>query len=270
MRPLTRLVGTLLLAALAAPLAQAESRRTQWKLSEVTWVKLVPAEPGAPVNAHPAAVADETLRTALGAVRAIVEDRAVPLFDPEELKPLAKALSEALAQAQVDEDLLLLSTHKRGGGFLDPAMGLTARLFLREGALNLIVHDARHPFMDHYLIDRTLPTFVFGSRTAAASTDLQAPGATRLRSDWLALPLTLTLPLPQAMVPGAAAPTTARPSSPLPSPAAQPPAPAAPTRDATFYEAQTQRLKALKKLREENLLSEAEYQEKRDAILKTL
>ena len=42
------------------------------------------------------------------------------------------------------------------------------------------------------------------------------------------------------------------------------------SRDMAFYEAQAQRLKALKKLREENLLSEAEYQDKRDAILKTL
>jgi hypothetical protein len=41
-------------------------------------------------------------------------------------------------------------------------------------------------------------------------------------------------------------------------------------RDAAFFEAQTQRLKALKRLREEDLLSELEYQKMREAILKTL
>lgn len=49
-------------------------------------------------------------------------------------------------------------------------------------------------------------------------------------------------------------------------------APEAPTgpKDATFYAAQSQRLKALKQMRDEGLLSEAEYQQKREAILKTL
>ena len=41
-------------------------------------------------------------------------------------------------------------------------------------------------------------------------------------------------------------------------------------RDAAFYEAQTQRLKALKRMRDEGVLSDAEYTAKRDAILKTL
>jgi hypothetical protein len=48
------------------------------------------------------------------------------------------------------------------------------------------------------------------------------------------------------------------------------PTPAKGAKDAAFYEAQAQRLKALKRLRDENLISEAEYQEKRQAILKEL
>jgi hypothetical protein len=59
------------------------------------------------------------------------------------------------------------------------------------------------------------------------------------------------------------APTPTVPPKPAPEPA-----PAA--QDATFSEAQIQRLKTLKRLREENLLTEAEYQERREAILKTL
>jgi hypothetical protein len=56
-------------------------------------------------------------------------------------------------------------------------------------------------------------------------------------------------------------------ATPAPVPAA---APAPPVRDAAFYAAQTERLRALKKLRDEHLITEAEYQAKREAILKTL
>ncbi|GLH73718.1 hypothetical protein GETHLI_22200 [Geothrix limicola] len=265
MRPQTWMLGTLLLSTLAAPQAIAESRRTQWKLADFTWVKLVPAEPGAPANAHPATLSAEALVATLGPVQATLDEAPTALFAKDELKPLSKALSEALAAARPGEDLILLSTHKRGGGFLEMGQGLTARLFVREGALNLIVHDVRLPFMDRFAADATLPTFVYGSRTAAApGTSLQAPGATRLRGDWLALPLPQALPpaTSQAAAPGPVA------TAPTPTPAAK--AEPQPTRDAAFYAAQTERLKALKKLREENLISEAEYQEKREAILKTL
>jgi len=62
----------------------------------------------------------------------------------------------------------------------------------------------------------------------------------------------------------------ALPPAPPAPPSATTPEPPPGPRDAAFYEAQTQRLKALKKMRDENLLTEAEYQQKREAILKTL
>lgn len=269
MRPQTWMLGTLLLSALAAPVATAESRRTQWKLADFTWVKLVPAEPGAPANAHPAPLGAEALAASLGAVQATLDGAPTALFAKDELKPLSKALSEALAVAQPGEDLILLSTHKRGGGFFEMGQGLTARLFVREGALNLIVHDVRLAFMDRFAAEGTLPTFVYGSRTAAApQTHLQAPGATPRRADWLALPLAPAQPSVQtpATAPAPLAPAAASTAPAAPAAKTEP----QPARDAAFYAAQTERLKALKKLREENLISEAEYQEKREAILKTL
>ncbi|MDP1830443.1 MAG: hypothetical protein Q8K67_00145 [Geothrix sp.] len=250
------------LLALAPGVSRAaEPGQTQWKLANFTWVKRVPAEPGAPANAHPATLSEEALVAALGPVLTAEEGQDVPLFAKEELKRLTKALREALALAQPGEDVILLSTFKRGGGFMEMPLGLTARLFVRDGALNLIVHDARLPFMDRYSADRTLPAFAYGSRTAGSGGTIQAPGATGLRGDWLALPLAAAPAPAPAQIPALAQP---------PAPAL--PAPGAPAtlRDAAFYEAQAQRLKALKRLRDENLLSEAEYQEKREAILKTL
>jgi len=258
--PLLRVLPVLLLTTLVA----AAPGQTQWKLDPFTWVKRTPAEAGAPANAQPAALSPAALQAALGPVRVTVDGKEEALFAADELQGLAKILGEAFAAIQPGEDLLLLSTHKRGGGFLDLPLGLTARLFVREGALHLLVQEPRLVFMDRYTVDRTVPTFVYGSRAKASGATLQAPGATRLRPDWLALPL-VAMSAPAATPVAATAPMVPKAA---PAPVLAAPSPA--TRDAAFYEAQTQRLKALKKLREENLLSEPEYQEKRDAILKTL
>lgn len=262
MRPGNWMLGTMLLLALA-PAAMAGSQTT-WSLSRFTWVKRVAAEPGAPANAHPASLSPEALQAALGPVQAQVEGQAIPLFAMDELQALSKALSQALALAQPGEDLVLLSTNKRGGSFMEKAVGVTARLFVREGALNLIVRDARLDFMDRYLANDTpLPEFTYGSRKAASAATLQAPQATRLRPDWLTLSLAV-MPAAAATAPVAAPVVAPAPAAPLPAPASEPAGP----RDAAYYEAQTLRLKALKRLRDDNLISEAEYQEKRAAILK--
>jgi hypothetical protein len=250
MRPRGWMVRMLLLLLPLAPslLLATEPGRTQWKLADFTWVKLVPAEPGAPGNAHPAKLTEATLVAALLPVQVSVEGRDIPVFAKDELAGLTKALLEALSLARPGDDLILLSTHRRGGGVLNQPQGLTARIFVSEGALNLILHDARLDFMDRYLADGTLPAFAYGSRTAVSAIDFRDESALRLRRDWLAIPLAATPAKPATMAPEAQAGKW----------------------DAAFFEAQTQRLKALKRLREEDLLSEAEYQSMRQAILKTL
>ena len=262
------MLRTLLLLALApTAVGAAGADRTQWNLSSFSWVKRVPAEPGAPVNAQPVSVTAEALQSALASVQVKDEGKIIPLFGKDELKDLSTALSEALALAQPGEDLILLSTSRHSGGFmaglLERATALTARLFVRDGALNLIVHDARLDFMDRYLVDSLQPAFVYGSRKPASAALLQAPRAANLRGDWLALSLAATpvpAPAPVAVAAPVLAPAPAVPPKPAPEPA----------QDAAFREAQIQRLRTLKRLREENLLSEAEYQERREAILKTL
>jgi len=253
------MLGTMMMAlvlAAGAPGRAAEPGQTKWDLASFTWVQRVPAERGAAANAQPASLAKEVLQASLGSVRVSIDGQDEPLFSADELAPLAKALSEAFSLARPDEDLILLSTNRRGHGFMAPAQGVTARLFVRGGTLNLIVHDARLDFMDRYFAEHTLPAFEYGSRTASSTVNLQAPGVAHLRGDWLALPL------------AAPAPATAVQPPPPPAAAPAPEATAGP-RNAAFYEAQTQRLKALKRLRDDNLISEAEYQAKREAILKS-
>jgi hypothetical protein len=262
--------GTMLLLALAPPVFGGSAQgRTVWTLSAYTWIKRVPAEGGAPPNAHPARVTPEALQSLLGVVEAEVDRQQVPLFGRSELKELAAALSEALALAQPGEDLLLLATSRHGGGFLDRAEGLTARVFLRDGALNLIVHDARLNFLDDQLLNNREPTFVYGSRKAPSGVALRAPGATLLRPDWLALALPPPPPPPRPVEPAPAPVPT-----PVPAPVAVPaPAPAQPTpvtRDEAAYQEKAQRLRTLQRLRDDHLISEAEYQARREAILKEL
>jgi len=242
----------------------ADAGPTQWHLSVFTWVKRVPAEPGAPTNAQPAQVSAEALRALLAPVRARVEKKEVALFGRDELKELAVALSEALALAQPGEDLILLSTSRHGGTLLDRTEAITARLFVQDGALNLIVHDARLEFLTAYQVMNVQPSFTYGTRGKASEERLQAPLATRLRPDWLAFPLTAPAPAP---APAATAAPLVAPAPVVPR-AAPEPAPA--TAEAAAYEAKAQRLRTLKRLREDNLISEAEYQERRDAILKAL
>ncbi|HEX9010488.1 MAG TPA: SHOCT domain-containing protein [Holophagaceae bacterium] len=250
-------------ALAALPVLAGDPGQWQWQPANFTWVKRVPAEAGAPANDQPARLAKETLAAALASVRFQAEGKDTPLFAKDEVPVLAKILGEAFALAQPNEDLVLLSTARRGGGFMAPAQGVTARLFVKDGALNVIVHDTRQAFMDRYLVEGAQPSFTYGSRTAAAQVSLEAPGATRRRGDWLALPLTAPPAVPAAPAPApAVAPAPAAPA------AALAPATAGP-RDAAFYEAQTERLRALKKLRDENLITEAEYQARREAILKT-
>jgi hypothetical protein len=174
---------------LAPGLLRAADTRT-WMISTFSWVKRIPAERGAPVNSQPLRVEAAVLERALGSVRLVSGPNEEPLFDPAEASDLAKAMAEALSLARLDEDLQLLSTAKRGRFVLGDSLAVTARVFVEDGKLNLIVHDARKDFMVEYRQETRLPEFEYGSRAAAGGVLLQAPQAEVRRADWIILPLT--------------------------------------------------------------------------------
>lgn len=252
-------VGLLTTVALTA----AGPSRTQWKLGEHTWVKRMPAEAGAPLNEHPAKIDRVALQQRLGEVRFLADGQENPLFHKDELASLAEPLREALSLAGPGEDLVLLSTHKRGGSFLSSAYGITARLFVQGGQLQLLVHDVRLDFVDRYRGSQVLPEFHFGARGVAREVILKHPTATARRSDWLSLPLVGLA----AQEPGTVA---MPPGLPVPMPPKATPGASTKPRDAAFFAEQEQRLRALKRMREENLISEEEYQQKRRDVLQGL
>lgn len=249
------------------------SDRRVWRIGEFTAIQRAEREAGAPANQHPAAIAPETLRQLLAPVRLVVGNGTQPLFAPDEISDLIEPLAEALSVAQPGDDLLLLSTHRRGGGVLVAPLGLTARLFVQDNSLHLIVHEARRDFVNAYIGSRIAPTFTFGSRAKAGTVTLQDPGATVRRADWLAIPVNrvaAAAPAPQPVVLPAAAPAPGVPpraqTAPAPAAAAAPVARPAP---ASADEIE-QRLLTLKRLRERGLISEEEYQQKRREILQAL
>lgn len=255
---------------------RADTRQRVWPIREFTQVELVAREAGSADNQQPMQLATEALRQQLAQVEVVGRNGRFPLFGADELADLVTPLVQAIGVAGPGADVLLLSSARREGGILGSPMAVTARVFVQGGSLQLIVHDARLDFYDVYRGTHVEPKFVYGSRSAAGSVTLQSPSATNKRGDWLAIPLQagapaaaaapLAAPAPGSLIqaPLVAAPTVA---APMAAPAA------APTRkalDASAAEDIERRLETVKRLREKNLITEDEYQQKRREILQLL
>ena len=247
----------------ACAVLSAGSHRTTWELSDYTWVKLVSVEKGAGAVEHPVDLDGAALRRGLAAIQFGGDS----LFEAKELDTLVKPLVEALAGARPDEEVVLLSTNRRGAGFLSTPYGLTARMFVEGGRVNLIVHDARLDFVGRVRANDMVPRFSYGSRTVAGEVVLDAKGLVAGRSDWVAFPAVVakTAPVAAPVALAPEPPVAAPPAPPVPA-VVQTPAPA----PAVVAPDQAMRLRTLKRLREENLISEEEYQKKRKEILATL
>jgi hypothetical protein len=247
------------LALLLIPAAlQASSTRRAWDFAPYSYLKRGPAEKGAVANDQPVQVSPAILGQALGSVRLVTRYGDEPLFEPHELIDLSEALSQALALAQPGEDLVLVSTAKRGSILLNNTLAVTARAFVRDGRLNLLVREARLDFMYKFALQNTMPEFDFGGRTAAGAAVLKAPGAELRRADWVVLPL-------------AAAAQTPAPVEPAPAPAplrVQAPAVAKPAGPAPAASAAEARLRELKRFREQGLITEDEYTLAKQDLLK--
>lgn len=268
-----------------AEAAQPDPKQRLWRLAEFTRVELVPREQDAAANQHPAQWTADMLRRQLALVRIDHRNETQPLFGDDELSELAGALSQALALAGPADDVLLLSTNRRGGGVFVAPFGVTARLFVQDGSLQLIVNDTRLDFVDAYRGTHVAPSFMFGSRAKASKAVLRSASGASRRADWLSLPAGLpaaatpVAPAAAAVAPAgpavAVAPATAAgpvaAQSLAPSPAAAPAAAStARPREPASADAIEQRLITLKRLLDRGLISEAEYQQMRRDVLQSL
>lgn len=257
--------------------AKADARRRNWVIRDFSTIRLVPREPGSQANQHPAEVSPDALRQQLTRLRFTVGTSSQPLFTSDEVGELVEPLVQALGNAGSDDDVLLLSSARRGDAVLYRPVAVTARLFVQGGSLQFIVNDARYEFYNNYIGSRRQPEFTYGSRARTGNAVLRSESATAVRADWLAIPLTAGVAPAAATAPTAAAttaiqPPTAAPIAPAvaPAPIAAPVAPALRPRDPGFAEEVEQRLTTLKRLRDRGLISEEEYQQKRREVLQLL
>jgi hypothetical protein len=243
-----------------------------WKVGEFSALRLVDAEPGSAGARHPVVLGAERWRALLAQVELLGDgDRRTPLFSADELADLTPVLARAMAVAGLGDDLLLLSSARRGN-LLSAPLSVTARLFVQDRQLNLIVHDTRRDAYSEFRAAQQVPVFEFGSRRAASPARLHVDGAAPLRrGDWVVWSLDGEPAPPARVQPGTPAPAAAAAAAAETPPAAAPASvlPAKP-RDAAFYAEQEERLRGLQRLRDAGLLSEEEFQRKRRAILDSL
>lgn len=244
-----------------APRASDTVRGAQrvWKVGEFSAIALQPIEAGSAPNQHPAKLNPDTLRNRLAGIEFNAAGRSLSLFSADELGDIVPYLVQAFAAAKPGDDLYLFSTARREQGLLGLPVSITARLFMVDGRLNLIVDSARQDTMSMFRNARMVPTLSFGSRSAlsqnAATTTLTSRTGQLRRGDWV-----------QLSVADVERSETAPPAA-----AASAPVPAATTnRDPGFYDEQARRLKGLQSLRDQGLLTDAEFQAKRREILQGL
>jgi hypothetical protein len=264
------------------PIQRGTTGRQLWRISDYTTVELVAREAGAAASQHPWQVEPNTLHALLQQVQMVRAGAGKPLFAIDELSAIVPALTEALANARPDQDIALVSSARHEDNTFYGISAVTARLFVVDGHLNLIVHDARLDFYDTARGSGLAPHFTIGTRAAAGTAAVQSASGTNQRSDWLVLANASAPPAP-AVPAFIAAPAVVAPAAPIapaapmapvappapPAPVALPVpvAPAAPVAPAGDAE---QRLTQIKRLYDKGLITKSEYEKKRQEIIKGL
>ena len=255
------------------PVQKGAVGRQLWRISDYTTVELVAREAGARDNQQPWRVDPNALHGLLQPVQVLRSGKPRPLFGMDELNTLVGAIAEALGNARPDQDVAIVSAARHEDNTFWSLSAMTARLFVVDNHVNLIVHDARYDFYDSARGTGTAPHFTIGSRAAPGAETLLAETATNTRPDWLVLGAVVAAAAPAVVVP----PAAFTPPAPVAPPAAiAPPAPvvAAPAVPAAVAPAAAQdaeqRLTTLKRLYDKGLITKSEYESKRAEILKGL
>lgn len=214
---------------------------------------LVKREAGTEANQHPLVIEEENLATLLKMIKVRrSKGDAKVLFDKEyadELKQFSSWLSEALKLAGPDEDVLFHFPQRRGFGFIAENLMTTGRAFVRDGQLNIIFGDIQMPYEGQWMRAGILRHFKPASRSASKLQNdeivVTAAAASVKRADWVQLSTAVAAPAAKTSdgnAAGAAAPSQQPMSA-------------------------EQRLQKLQQLKDKGLISDEEYQQKRQQIL---
>ncbi len=265
---------------------RCEPKNLVWSSGQFDQVYLVP---GANRNAHPRSLNAEPLARLLNRLTQSVNGKTLPVLGEDAANELARGLVAAMGKAEASQDVLFFMSSRGNGGIFANRVGHSGTAFIDEQGLNLIFGEANVDFFTAWKASHIARPFDFGSRARASKVVLAGEGMAHPRTDWIVIPLgtpAAVAPPPPPVTVGGPVTTQGigdtgnyQSVGNAHSGLAAPAAPAAPARMAApagaergeaFFQAQEARLKGLKRLREQGLLSEEEYQAKRKEILKDL
>lgn len=263
---------------LAAPAGAVE---TIWQKGN-DFVRLEKADGGTAPSSLPK-LSPDAIRAVLSSVQVSGNGETLPLLDGEQLSVIAAPIASALAQATPGQDVAF-AVRAQGGilDYLGPPRATAGRLFVDGDSVGLIIGMVHGTFLTSaFAAD---PTRIrTGSRLSAQETEYHVvPGgavslAVAGRGDWakisaLAWTGTYGMPMAQMPAPAPAAPTTAM-VPPAPAPVAA--APAAPVATLSAPVPQDpnqieQRFAALKRLLDNHMISQDEYDHAKADLLKAM
>lgn len=259
-------------------IADSAARRVVAKVYEgkYSFVRIEEREPGAAINRHPLSISPHALRGLLASATMIEEGKPEPIFNAEQLDEITAPLSVALARALPTQDVsFAVAGLTNSFGMFASRSVTTARVFAQEKSLEIIFGLGRRDFENQMRGTGMLIAFEPGQRAQRVDSNLaiNAPETTQRRADWLSIDLQ-RLELAGAgstpvAVPGAARPPPLRPrlAAATSTRQRQPHVPVQRRTPRAFSTTYLERFKALQKLRDAGLISEAEFEAKRKSLL---
>lgn len=248
-------------SCLVSPL-WADDRKMLWQSRE-QFVAIEPLEKNTDgKNTHPVDISVENLAANLAVLALRSEESAViePLFTQETVQTVAPYLQQALRTADSGDDVTfaVIGLHKSLYGLAKRPKVTTGRLFFRDKQLHMIIGLAQQEVNDR--VDRRLEPFTPGSRQKAAKGSWKivphdGPGLFQMkRKDWV-----IFKDIFKAIAP---LPSVAKPASTY--------VPESPRQSFTESKNPVERLKVLNELKNNGLITDAEYQDKRRQIVNSL
>lgn len=238
------------------------------------------------VNEHPVKLSAEQLTVLLGQFyKRVKNNEPVPYFSQDEIARISPRLVPLFAKAKPDQDIEFGTSFRSDSFPFVPRVLNAGRLFIQNGQLNLLIGMcARAQDIGYEETFGKFPELDHGSRIKPAKNagcQLLTSNITEQvnnRTDWLRLNINAVLTARAVPVFPASAPLTfgatassvkvTRPAT-VPSEAASVPTKTLATPASSASEAE-QRLIILKRLHDEGLISDAEYQQKRAEAMKGL
>lgn len=217
-----------------------------------------------PPNDHPVDVSAAQVRAWLAEieVRPAGGDETIPLIPADLMPQLSVLLAQALGDAARDQDVVFYSFRKAGSWFGSVRRDTTARVFYRDGTLNLIFGDLDDFYSE--FIDRDLQPLEPGFRDVRS--DLSGTlilsrefAFVNDRADWIRVDTSAMAKAEPAI-----------PSAPVSAPAAAAPPPTAQTTQDPRWTQLEERLLILDGLREKGLITQKDYEIKKQELLEVL